>query len=127
MNLVGYRLNAVPRMKTDGSKLNPDNGQLGQIIAAAANVTLYQQGGQLYQNQWIGFVFQFMTVIPEFFLSIISYLGVSMLLIVISLVFITCLLCTDQRKWKNVAHISWINSSIMMFFSTCLAGILSFV
>jgi len=26
MNLVGYRLNAVPAMKTEGSKLNPDNG-----------------------------------------------------------------------------------------------------
>jgi uncharacterized membrane protein len=68
-----------------------------------------------------------MTATPNFWISVISYLAVSMGLIIISLVFITCLLCTDQRKWKNVAHISWINSSIMLFFSTCLAGLFSFV
>ncbi len=127
MNLVGIKLNAVPNMKVEGQKLNPDAGQLDQLLTAAANVTTYQQGGQLYQNLWIGFIFNLMTATPNFWISVISYLAVSMGLIIISLVFITCLLCTDQRKWKNVAHISWINSSIMLFFSTCLAGLFSFV
>jgi hypothetical protein len=41
MNLVGIKLNAVPNMKVEGQKLNPDAGQLDQLLTAAANVTTY--------------------------------------------------------------------------------------
>jgi|LakMenE18May11ns_1017448.scaffolds.fasta_scaffold9265675_1 hypothetical protein len=39
MNLVGFRLNAVPSMKVQGIDLSVDTGQVNQLSEAAAVVT----------------------------------------------------------------------------------------
>lgn len=56
-----------------------------------------------------------------------AYFSLSFLLIALSLIFIIFLLVTDKRTWKNVAHISWINSIIMLISSTLLALLFSFM
>ena len=55
----------------------------------------------------------FITTVVIYSLSIIS--------LVLSIVNVSCILKTQERKYKNVAHISWISAFIMMIVGSLSA------
>lgn len=62
------------------------------------------------------------------FITTLVIYSLSVFSIVISIYIISCILKTQERKYKNVAHISWISAFIMLIvgsLSACYFTIVS--
>jgi hypothetical protein len=59
---------------------------------------------------------------PVFFISTFSLQGLTCFVLLISLIQVTMVLITEERKWKNRAHIGWISGMISLFVLTVLSA-----
>jgi hypothetical protein len=42
--------------------------------------------------------------------------------VLVSIFFVTCVIKTQQRRFKNAAHISWVAPLVMLFVNTVYIG-----
>jgi len=59
-------------------------------------------------------------VLPIFITTVVIY-SLSVICVLISIINVCCILRTQERKYKNVAHISWISAFTMMIVGSLSA------
>ena len=62
---------------------------------------------------------------PPYFKTVFALQGFALTLLVLSLVFVSMVLATESRSWKNVSHISWINGIMVVTISIFNSSIYS--
>ena len=116
----GERLTALDQLQTQGAIL------VASPIDALYNATAYAgtfvAGGQLYQNRWYPFTDWSYRVTEVFWICLWTYLSASMAVNIISMVVVALVLFTEQRRWKNIAHISWFSSSLIFLTSATISA-----
>ena len=59
-------------------------------------------------------------VLPSFIVSTVVY-SLSVIFLLYSIINICCIMKTQERKYKNIAHISWISAFLMMIVGSLSA------
>jgi len=59
-------------------------------------------------------------VLPIFITTVVIY-SLSVIFLLFSIVNVCCILSTHERKYKNVAHISWVSAFTMMIIGSLSA------
>ena len=59
------------------------------------------------------------SLLPLFSAAIGLY-GLAFILQIIAIVIVSCVLATKERKYKNIAHVSWVTAAISLFFGIFL-------
>lgn len=124
---VGDRINAILAMQADGYPLiDSDFTQLSEQSMLLASP--YIEGAQELQvNRQIEISWVQTWVLPIFISTQVIY-SLSVICLVVSIYIIACILKTQQRKYKNVAHITWVSTFIMLIvgsLSACFFTIVS--
>lgn len=60
-------------------------------------------------------------LLPLFITGVILF-SLQIILIITSVFIVSCVLKTQERKYKNVAHISWASSLIIITMSSIYSG-----
>ena len=69
-----------------------------------------------------GFVFA-SNLYPPYFTIVFVLQGIILLLVSMSILFVFMVIYTENRSWKNISHISWINGLLIMTLSLFNLGI----
>jgi len=59
-------------------------------------------------------------VLPSFIVSTVVY-SLSVVFLLYSIINVCCIMKTQERKYKNIAHISWISAFLMMIVGSLSA------
>ena len=124
---VNDRVEAILAMQSDGYPLLDSNfetlSENSMLLASP-----YIEGAQELQvNRQIEISWVQSWVLPIFISTLVIY-SLSVICLVMSIYIISCILKTQERKYKNVAHISWISAFIMLIvgsLSACLFTLVS--
>ena len=59
-------------------------------------------------------------IMPIFITTVVIY-SLSIICLVVSIINLSCILKTQERKYKNTAHVAWISAFIVMMFGSISA------
>lgn len=119
---VSNRVDALVGMQQTGLPLLPSESDFSQLQESATlNASMYVEGGQQLQtNREVELDWLHKLVLPIFITTVVIY-SLSVICIIFSFIIILCILKTQERKYKNVAHISWVSAFVMMIVGSLSA------
>lgn len=59
-------------------------------------------------------------ILPIFITTVVIY-SLSVICLIMSIFVVTCILTTQERRYKNVAHVTWISAFTMMIVGSMSA------
>ena len=85
-------------------------------LAAVETSSEYLRGGQEFQEQrHLQIAWMNMLVLP-IFIGGSSLYTISFILQFISIIIVSCVLITKERRYKNIAHVSWCTAAVTLVF-----------
>ena len=82
----------------------------------------YMDGGQLFkQNREKDIAYLEKYMLPLFISGLVLF-SLQIILIIVSVYIVSCVLKTQERRYKNVAHISWASQMTIILLSSVYSG-----
>ena len=116
------RINAITEIQSAGQLIS-ETDYMQKSVDSVFEAATYQLGGQMLQEARVqDFEYMRKYLNPVFITGIVLY-SLEALMIIVSVWIISCVLKTQERRYKNIAHISWASSLSVIFINSIYTGI----
>ena len=118
---IGERMSALTTILAVAQSYTNPNA----IGLAAQQSAVIAQAWQNQSTRFLDGMIRARNFYPPYFTTVFVLQGITLTLLVLSLVFVAMVLATESRSWKNVSHISWINGIMVVTISIFNSSIYS--
>lgn len=119
--LIILRADAILAIKEAGTKIGSNDYSITAEISAVA-ASNYTDGGQVFKQHRENdaeYLKQFL--LPLFITGIVAY-ALQLVLLIASIIIVVCVIKTQERKFKNIAHTTWVSAFFMVVLASVYGG-----